>query len=185
MRELEVLGMLLKIWWKSSYRLIHVYHTDELKSSVNLLSSKCNIFIQLRCCGVQSFRDYEEVFNNSSIPVSCCNTDNSFDSESLCTDMDVDSITNTTELIHTEVSHYCLITLYEYYYKLWMHHPHDRVVFPSWSHTSGIHLVLLLGWASLLGSYRCRLNYTISHVWHLSICYCNSFSALWRICCTL
>ena len=72
-----------------------------------------------------------------------------------------------------------------YYYKLWMHNPHDRVVFPSWSHTSGIHLVLLLGWASLLGSYRCRLNYTISHVWHLSICYCNSFSALWRICCTL
>ena len=88
---------------------MHAYNTDELKSSLNLLSSNAIFFIQLRCCGVQSFRDYEGVFNNSSIPVSCCNTDNSFDSESLCTDMDVDSITNTTELIYTEVLHYALL----------------------------------------------------------------------------
>ena len=83
---------------------MHVYNIDKLKSSVNL--RLYNIFIQLRCCGVQSFRYYEEVFSNSSLPVSCCNTNNSFDSVGLCTDIDVDSITNTTELIHAEVSHY-------------------------------------------------------------------------------
>ena len=64
--------------------------------------------MQLRCCGVQSFRDYEEVFSNFSLPVSCCNTtENSFASESLhvCQDIDMDSVTTiATDLIYTEVS---------------------------------------------------------------------------------
>ena len=31
---------------------------------------------ELRCCGAANFTDYEHVFSNFSVPVSCCDTTN-------------------------------------------------------------------------------------------------------------
>ena len=37
--------------------------------------------LQMKCCGVSNFTDYETVFNNFSVPVSCCNTSSPLASE--------------------------------------------------------------------------------------------------------
>ena len=38
----------------------------------------------LKCCGVLVFTDYESIFNNLSVPVSCCNTTNPLANETTC-----------------------------------------------------------------------------------------------------
>ena len=38
----------------------------------------------LKCCGVVAFTDYESIFNNLSVPVSCCNTTNPLANETTC-----------------------------------------------------------------------------------------------------
>ena len=39
-----------------------------------LLIAIHDFFSQLKCCGLYSFTDYVHIFNNLSVPVSCCNT---------------------------------------------------------------------------------------------------------------
>ena len=58
------------------------------------------------CCGVAKFSDYEQVFSNFSVPVSCCNTANPLVNDATCPDIVMDtSVTNIAELIYTEVLH--------------------------------------------------------------------------------
>ena len=60
--------------------------------------------MQLKCCGVVNFSDYELVFINFSVPVSCCNTTNPLVNETTCPDIVMDTnVANATELIYTEV----------------------------------------------------------------------------------
>ena len=60
--------------------------------------------LQLKCCGVVEFSDYEQVFDNFSVPVSCCNTTNPLTNESTCPDIVMDTNKdNITHLIYTEV----------------------------------------------------------------------------------
>ena len=42
------------------------------------------IIIQLQCCGVDGYMDYQEIFNNFSVPVSCCNTTSPLANETTC-----------------------------------------------------------------------------------------------------
>ena len=60
----------------------------------------------MECCGVDHFTDYETVFRNFSVPVSCCNTTNTLASE--CPDIVRNSqqMINQTGLIYSEVSAY-------------------------------------------------------------------------------
>ena len=68
--------------------------------------------LQMRCCGVSIFTDYETVFNNFSVPVSCCNTSSPLASE--CPDIVRNSqlMINQTGLIYSDVSRHvsCLPT---------------------------------------------------------------------------
>ena len=43
-----------------------------------------NVQNNLKCCGVMAFTDYESIFNNLSVPVSCCNTANPLANETTC-----------------------------------------------------------------------------------------------------
>ena len=43
-----------------------------------------NVQHNLQCCGVVAFTDYESIFNNLSVPVSCCNTTNRLANETTC-----------------------------------------------------------------------------------------------------
>ena len=43
-----------------------------------------NVQNNLKCCGVMAFTDYESIFNNLSVPVSCCNTTNPLANETMC-----------------------------------------------------------------------------------------------------
>ena len=43
-----------------------------------------NVQNNLKCCGVEAFTDYESIFNNLSVPVSCCNTTNPLANETTC-----------------------------------------------------------------------------------------------------
>ena len=43
-----------------------------------------NVQNNLKCCGVVAFTDYESIFNNLSVPVSCCNTTNPLANETTC-----------------------------------------------------------------------------------------------------
>ena len=43
-----------------------------------------NVQNNLKCCGVVAFTDYESIFNNLSVPVSCCNTTNPLVNETTC-----------------------------------------------------------------------------------------------------
>ena len=59
---------------------------------------------QLKCCGLLSFTDYKNLFNNLSVPVSCCNTTHPLVSQSTCPEI----VTNATlakqiSQIYTEV----------------------------------------------------------------------------------
>ena len=51
--------------------------------------------MQLQCCGVDGYMDYQEIFNNFSVPVSCCNTTSPLANET-CTEivMDVNDFEN-------------------------------------------------------------------------------------------
>ena len=62
-------------------------------------------FCQLKCCGAVNFSDYEQVFINFSVPVSCCNTTNPLVNETTCPDIvrDVTNETTDYQLIYTEV----------------------------------------------------------------------------------
>ena len=43
-----------------------------------------NVQNNLKCCGVEVFTDYESIFDNVSVPVSCCNTTNPLANETMC-----------------------------------------------------------------------------------------------------
>ena len=58
-----------------------------------------------------NFSDYENIFNNFSVPVSCCNTTNPLANETTCPDIVMDITNVTTELIYTEVHHWTIIVL--------------------------------------------------------------------------
>ena len=46
-----------------------------------------NIQHNLKCCGVLAITDYESIFNNLSVPVSCCNTTNPLANETTCSEI--------------------------------------------------------------------------------------------------
>ena len=74
--------------------------------------------MQMECCGVSNFTDYQLVFSNLSVPVSCCNTTNPLASE--CRDIVRNSqqMINQTGLIYSEVStdiadmHVCVLIIF-------------------------------------------------------------------------
>ena len=62
------------------------------------------LFSQLKCCGLNSFTDYENLFNNLSVPVSCCNTTHPLVNQSTCPEIVTDAtLANQTSQIYTEV----------------------------------------------------------------------------------
>ena len=82
--------------------------------------------MQMECCGVVHFTDYETVFTNFSVPVSCCNTTNPLASQ--CPDIvrNTDQMINQTGLIYSEVSassHLtnCMLLHYICYYRVVCH----------------------------------------------------------------
>ena len=55
----------------------------------------------MKCCGVVDSTDYETVFNNLSVPVSCCNPQ-----ANKCPETGFQQTINQTDLIlYSEVSH--------------------------------------------------------------------------------
>ena len=57
----------------------------------------------LKCCGVVAFTDYEDIFNNLSVPVSCCNTTNPLANETTCPEIVSNAQqANQTGLIYSE-----------------------------------------------------------------------------------
>ena len=58
----------------------------------------------MECCGVSNFTDYETVFNNFSVPVSCCNTSSPLASECLDIVRNSQHMINQTGLIYSDVS---------------------------------------------------------------------------------
>ena len=62
------------------------------------------VHLQLECCGVVAFTDYEDIFNNFSVPVSCCNTTNPLANETTCPKIVTDAQqANQTGLVYSEV----------------------------------------------------------------------------------
>ena len=62
-------------------------------------------FLQLKCCGVMVFSDYQDIFNNLSVPLSCCNIDNPLVNETTCPVIVSNALqANRTGLIYSEVS---------------------------------------------------------------------------------
>ena len=56
-----------------------------------------------KCCGVMAFTDYENMFNNLSVPVSCCNTTNPLANETTCPEIVSNAQqANQTGLIYSE-----------------------------------------------------------------------------------
>ena len=80
-----------------------------------------NIQHNLKCCGVVAFTDYESIFNNLSVPVSCCNTTDPLANETTCREIVVSDAqqADQTGLIYSEgcvpqlqsVLHYILIVV--------------------------------------------------------------------------
>ena len=61
------------------------------------------IIMQLQCCGVNGYMDYQEIFNNFSVPVSCCNTTSPLANETICPEiMDVNDF-EIDDVIFSEV----------------------------------------------------------------------------------
>ena len=62
-----------------------------------------NVQNNLKCCGVEAFTDYESIFNNLSVPVSCCNTTNPLANETTCPEIVSNAQqANQTGLIYSE-----------------------------------------------------------------------------------
>ena len=62
------------------------------------------LFMQLVCCGVVAFTDYEDIFNNFSIPVSCCNTTNPLANKTTCSFIVRNAVqANQTGLVYSKV----------------------------------------------------------------------------------
>ena len=62
-----------------------------------------NVQNNLKCCGVVAFTDYESIFNNLSVPVSCCNTTNPLANETTCPQIVSNAQqSNQTGLIYSE-----------------------------------------------------------------------------------
>ena len=80
-----------------------------------------NVQNNLKCCGVVAFTDYESIFNNLSVPVSCCNTTNPLANKTTC-----------LEIVSNALQPNRINLLL-------------RVVFPSCSQCCSIFSVLLLG----------------------------------------
>ena len=60
--------------------------------------------MQLECCGVVVFTDYEDIFNNFSVPVSCCNTTNPLANETTCLFIVRNAVqANQTGLVYSKV----------------------------------------------------------------------------------
>ena len=57
----------------------------------------------LMCCGVEAFTDYKSIFNNLSVPVSCCNTTNPLANKTTCPEFVSNAQqVNKTGLIYSE-----------------------------------------------------------------------------------
>ena len=62
-----------------------------------------NVQHNLQCFGVVAFTDYESIFNNLSVPVSCCNTTNPLANETTCPEIVSNAQqANQTGLIYSE-----------------------------------------------------------------------------------
>ena len=62
-----------------------------------------NVQHNLKCCGIVAFTDYESIFNDLSVPVSCCNTSNPLANETTCPEIVSDAQqANQTSLIYSE-----------------------------------------------------------------------------------
>ena len=90
-------------------------------------SGKCNLIIshaiavlctmqcwflssQLKCCGLYSFTDYKNIFNNLSVPVSCCNTTHPLVNQSTCPKIVTNyaKLASQTSQIYTKVNVNCI-----------------------------------------------------------------------------
>ena len=114
---------------------------------VMLLSSA----LQFKCCGVNNFTDYQLVFGNMSVPISCCNTTNP---AGTCPEIISNAQqANKAGLIFSRVCHHerkaVLLNMTFY-----------RVVPPSWSHSTITSSLLLVESPSLLVDCRCAKGAT-------------------------
>ena len=90
---------------------LHLY----IHTYIQCTYSTCIVWslsFQLKCCGLNSFTDYENLFNNLSVPVSCCNTTHPLVNQSTCPEI----VTNATlahqiSQIYTDVIFSIILTL--------------------------------------------------------------------------
>ena len=82
------------------------------KTVVVVMVSHCNtvlvntacVVLQLMCCGAINFTDYELVFNNMSVPLSCCNFTNPLVNMTTCPEIISNAApANQSGLIYAEV----------------------------------------------------------------------------------
>ena len=74
-------------------------YLNDQSVQANFDNVQCNI----KCCGVMAFTDYENIFNNLSVPVSCCNTTNPLANETTCPEIVSNAQqANQTGLIYSE-----------------------------------------------------------------------------------
>ena len=100
----------------------------------------------MECCGVNNFTDYETVFENFSVPVSCCNA--TYPLASDCPDIvrNTQQMINQTGLIYSEVSQSpCQLHTVSCCY---------RAVCHMWSHSTATFSVLLVNLLLLLQDCR-------------------------------
>ena len=67
------------------FKILHTSHV-ELRYCIPFIPTS----LQLQCCGVNGYMDYQEIFNNFSVPVSCCNTTSPLANETTCPEIVLD-----------------------------------------------------------------------------------------------
>ena len=88
--------------WNSAQESVRTYYNFKTLHGVDYFF--CS---QMQCCGAVDFTDYQRIFNNLSVPLSCCNTSNpaAVMMNTTCPDIVRNGLTgNSSGLIYTNVS---------------------------------------------------------------------------------
>lgn len=89
---------------RSKYSEQLSYNNNVISCCNEVVTDVCNNNTQLHCCGVSQFTDYQTVFSNFFMPVSCCNTTSPLTNETTCLQIVEDGLmANQTGLIYFEV----------------------------------------------------------------------------------
>ena len=98
-------------WLVYEYCYLNVYTIDTRYGYLYVIALIL-FFSQLKCCGLDSFTDYENLFDNLSVPLSCCNITHPLVNQSACPEIVTNAtLANLTSQIYTEVVFVSLASL--------------------------------------------------------------------------